>query len=87
LDNFDVVLGLGLRDWQPVAFDVPGDIRALLDEREHARAARNWAEADRLRDTLSARGWRVEDSKEGQRVIEITIKTVGAANASEAKSK
>jgi cysteinyl-tRNA synthetase len=73
LDNFDVVLGLGLRDWRPVTFEVPDDIWALLDEREHARAARNWAESDRLRDTLSARGWRVEDSREGQRLIETAV--------------
>ena len=33
----------------------------LLERREAARAARDFAEADRLRDELAARGWQVRD--------------------------
>jgi cysteinyl-tRNA synthetase len=71
VDSFDTVLGLGLRDWRPVVSDIPENIRVLLGEREQARAERDWAKADDIRKTLSARGWRVEDSKEGQRLVGI----------------
>ena len=64
VDSFDTVLGLGLRDWKPLVSDIPESIRVLLSERERAREERDWAKADDIRETLSARGWRVEDSKE-----------------------
>ena len=48
--------------------EVPVEIQAMLDERAAARAAKNWAESDRLRDALAAAGWLVKDSKAGQSV-------------------
>ncbi len=42
-------------------------LQALLDERAAARAARDWAAADRLRDELAEQGIVVEDSRDGQR--------------------
>jgi cysteinyl-tRNA synthetase len=45
------------------------DARDLLSRREQARAARDWAEADRLRDELSARGWQVRDSPAGPELV------------------
>jgi cysteinyl-tRNA synthetase len=74
VDSFDSVLGLGLSEWTQPASDIPEDIQKLLTEREQARADRDWAKADEIRETLSARGWRVEDSKEGQRLIETVSK-------------
>jgi cysteinyl-tRNA synthetase len=47
---------------------LPAEISGLLDARAAARAARNWAESDRLRDELTARGVTVVDTPEGQRV-------------------
>ena len=72
VDSFDTVLGLGLHEWKPVVSDIPEDIRVLLSERERARSGRDWERADHIRAALSARGWRVEDSKEGQRLVGIT---------------
>ncbi len=46
---------------------LPVDLTALLDERAAARAARDWAASDRLRDDLAARGIAVEDTRDGQR--------------------
>jgi cysteinyl-tRNA synthetase len=43
------------------------DTMALLDARAAARAARDWAESDRLRDELAGRGVAVEDTRDGQR--------------------
>ena len=38
----------------------PEDL-ALLERRQAARASKDWAQADRLRDELAARGWTVRD--------------------------
>ena len=43
------------------------ETQALLDERVAARAARDWAASDRLRDELARRGIAVEDTRDGQR--------------------
>ena len=42
-------------------------VRSVLDERAAARAAKDWARADALRDTLTAAGIVVEDSADGAR--------------------
>ena len=36
-----------------------------MREREEARAAKDFARADAIRDELAARGWEVRDSAEG----------------------
>ncbi|MFN2308918.1 MAG: cysteine--tRNA ligase [Gammaproteobacteria bacterium] len=41
------------------------DIQALIDARQAARAARDWAESDRIRDALKAQGVVLEDSAQG----------------------
>ena len=48
------------------AAKIPAEIQALAEARAKARAEKNWAESDRLRDALAAKGWLVRDSKEGQ---------------------
>ena len=54
-----------LRAAAPIADD---EVQALLAEREAARAGRNWAETDRLRDSIARLGWRVLDTAGGQRI-------------------
>jgi cysteinyl-tRNA synthetase len=41
------------------------EINAIVAERARARATRNWAESDRLRDHLSALGVAIKDNKNG----------------------
>ena len=48
--------------------EVPDDVLALATARDHARAAKDWARADELRDELVAAGWVVEDTPDGTRV-------------------
>jgi len=43
----------------------PNDVRELADQRERARADRDFAAADRLRDEIAALGWEVRDAPEG----------------------
>ena len=49
------------------ASDLEPEVAALLMERETARASRDWAASDRLRDELAARGIAVDDTRDGQR--------------------
>ena len=41
----------------------------LLERRQAARGAKDWAEADSLRDELAARGWTVRDGPEGAELV------------------
>ena len=41
------------------------DIEALIQERQEARKAKNFARADEIRDTLLAQGIILEDTREG----------------------
>ena len=63
LRDVDTVLGI-LPDEADVLDD---EISHLLDERLAARARRDWAASDRLRDELMGRGIAVEDTRDGQR--------------------
>ncbi|MEP7360972.1 MAG: cysteine--tRNA ligase [Chloroflexota bacterium] len=62
LRDFDRVLGV-LPD--PPA--LPDGAAELLEQRAAARAAKQWARSDELRDTLGAMGVAVEDTRDGQR--------------------
>jgi cysteinyl-tRNA synthetase len=62
LRSFDEVLAV-----LPAGDDLDDELRLLLGERETARANRDWAASDRLRDELAERGIAVEDTRDGQR--------------------
>jgi cysteinyl-tRNA synthetase len=47
----------------------PAEVIALAQRRADARAARDFAEADRLRDELLAAGWEVRDSADGPELV------------------
>lgn len=51
---------LPLVEKEPV---ITKDIQVLLDEREQARAQKNWARADQIRDELLAQGFKIQDKK------------------------
>lgn len=78
--EFDAVLALGLSQTTEegkaalghlALSDVPEEIKAMVEEREVARIAQNWAEADRLRDTLKMKGYALEDSSEGPKLSKV----------------
>ena len=45
------------------------DVRRMFEEREAARARRDFDSADRLRGELSDRGWEVRDTPEGAQLV------------------
>jgi cysteinyl-tRNA synthetase len=59
---FEQALGLPLGG---APAEVPPDVLAKARDRDDARAARDWARADRLRDELQSEGWIVEDGPDG----------------------
>jgi cysteinyl-tRNA synthetase len=61
--RFDDVLGLMLGEWEPA--EVPEKVTGLVQEREAARAARDWSRADALRDEIAEAGWEVRDTPDG----------------------
>ena len=70
--KMDTVLGV-IFFGKAAKAEVPAEVQALLDARAAARAAKNWAESDRLRDEIAAAGWVVKDSKDGQTVTKKSI--------------
>jgi cysteinyl-tRNA synthetase len=41
----------------------------LLERRQSARAAKDWAAADLMRDELAARGWTARDGPDGAELV------------------
>ena len=50
------------------AVAVPAEVLALVEQRQTARANKQWAESDRLRAAIAALGWIVKDTKEGPKL-------------------
>ena len=57
------VIGLRLEPLPEKEVEITPEIQKLLDEREEARKAKNWARADEIRDQLTAMGFEVQDKK------------------------
>jgi cysteinyl-tRNA synthetase len=69
-DLREMLATLGLDRLEPLAAAadadaIPPEATELLQRREAARAARDYAEADRLRDELTAGGWGLRDTPAG----------------------
>ncbi len=63
--KFDEAFGLKLAEFAPQVFEIPAEIQVIADARWAAKAAKNWAEADRLRGELTAKRWEMKDGKDG----------------------
>lgn len=54
----------------PLEEDQPSqEVIALVEQRVLARASKNWAESDKLREEIAALGWTVQDSKDGYTLV------------------
>lgn len=61
----DEVLGLGLTDVIGKPIKAPAQIVELAEARQLARESKDWAKSDELREAIKAKGWLIEDGKNG----------------------
>jgi cysteinyl-tRNA synthetase len=47
---------------------IPAEVAQLAEQRENARLEKNWKGSDELRERISALGWDVRDTKDGQKL-------------------
>ena len=66
ITKFDQVLGLDLDKRKTE--EIPEGILELIKERDKARGEKKWDEADKIRDELMKKGWRVLDGEKGVKV-------------------
>lgn len=71
-DLRDMLGVLGLANLlSPADEAAPAEVQELADSRERARQARDYAEADRLRETIRGRGWEVRDGPSGPELVRV----------------
>lgn len=58
-----LVLGLTLEPLTEASVEITPEMQQLITQREEARAQRDWARADAIRDQLTALGYEVKDKK------------------------
>jgi cysteinyl-tRNA synthetase len=63
------LVGLGTLTQPDEGVEADGEAAKLMEEREEARAARDFAKADELRDKLAGMGWTVRDSADGPQLV------------------
>ncbi len=71
--KFDQVLGLDLENSENYLnekIDVPQEILDLVEERKNAKANKDYAKADELRDLINSKGYSIKDSANGEVQIE-----------------
>ncbi|MGI6177414.1 MAG: cysteine--tRNA ligase [Eubacterium sp.] len=62
------VLGI-VKKQEQAESTVDSDVEALVEERQKARAEKNWARADEIRDMLKERGYTLKDTPQGVQII------------------
>ena len=69
LEEFDKVFGFDLKKLRSKKTVVPSDVVKLAKERERARAKKEWNMADQLRDEILKRGYTIEDTADGYKIV------------------
>ena len=69
---FDELTGvMGLLYNRKQADTIPAEVTALVEQRQAARKAKDFAEADRLRDEIAALGYAVRETRQGTEITKI----------------
>lgn len=69
-DLREMLAVLGLENLLSAAAEPPPvEVKELADSRERARQARDYGEADRLREAIRGRGWEVRDGPTGPELV------------------
>ncbi len=67
--SLDSILGLNLQEQGQQPRQIPEKVLSLAAQRDAARQHGDWAEADRLRDAITALGYTVQDTSDGTKLI------------------
>ena len=67
IKEMDKVFGLDLLKKEEIK--VPSEIMKMVKDRDVARKEKNWDLADELRDKIENKGWKIDDTGEGSRVV------------------
>ena len=65
LSEMDAIFGLKMDEMKEEAYVPDAEVQALLETRKQARAAKDWAKSDEIRDVLKAKGLTVKDLPDG----------------------
>jgi cysteinyl-tRNA synthetase len=65
----ELLTALGLEGLLEQEDEAPAELQRLAAEREEARASRDFARADEIRDRLAGEGWEIRDTPEGARLV------------------
>lgn len=66
LEDMDTVFSLGFKDFQEKTLSIPEEVQMLVNERVQARADKDWAKSDELRDKIASLGFTVKDLPQGK---------------------
>lgn len=66
---FDEILGLRLADAKKTFLKVPQEVQSLIEQREKFRKEKNWNESDRLRKEVKQKGFEIEDTPSGTKIV------------------
>jgi cysteinyl-tRNA synthetase len=69
IKEIDKVFGLDLLKVEKL--DVPDEVMKLIEEREKSRKEKDWAKSDSLRDKISQKGFKVDDSDSRSKVSKL----------------
>ncbi len=62
---------LGILYNRKKADEIPAEIKALAEKRAEARKAKDFAEADRLRDEIASLGWQIKETRQGTEITRL----------------
>ncbi|MBQ8513924.1 MAG: cysteine--tRNA ligase [Ruminococcus sp.] len=69
---FDAIADvLGILYNRKKADEIPAEVLALAEARAAARKAKDFAEADRLRDAIAALGWQIKETRQGTEITKL----------------
>ena len=62
---------LGILYNRKKADDIPSEVKELAEKRAAARKAKDFAEADRLRDQIAELGWQIKETRQGTEITKL----------------
>jgi cysteinyl-tRNA synthetase len=74
----EMLHALGLEGLLEAEDQPPEEFQRLAAARDEARAARDFARADEIRDQLAAAGWEIRDTAEGARLVRAPPRELGS---------